>query len=67
MNLDPELIKAVEDSVKEAGQKASVAALLIAWLDASSKGAVTAEDDSRRLDLIRSALTLKEGVSKHED
>ena len=44
MSLDQELVRAVEEAVKEAGQPPTVSKRIIAWLEAMSSGETTRAD-----------------------
>lgn len=54
MALDNELIRAVEEAVKEVGQPSTVAKRIIAWLEAMSSGETTRSDLD---DFLKTTLT----------
>ncbi|GAB4527090.1 MAG: hypothetical protein Tsb0014_07620 [Pleurocapsa sp.] len=58
MSLDSEIIKAIQDAVKEENQSDSVAKRLIAWIEAMSNLELSNTDNSNHLDSIYNAIDI---------
>lgn len=56
MSLDLEIIKAIQDAVKEENQPNSVAKRLIKWVEAMSNSELSNTENSNYLDLVYRAI-----------
>ena len=61
MPLDDEVIRALNETVKETGQPEAVVRRLVAWLEKMSEGDVTSSDMETFLGTTMSAITSKYG------
>ncbi|MCC0179237.1 hypothetical protein I4641_19935 [Waterburya agarophytonicola K14] len=58
MSLDSEIIKAIQDAIKEEDQSDSVAKRLIAWIEAMSNSELSNTDNSNHLDSIYNVIDI---------
>lgn len=66
-NLDGEVIKAIQEAVREAGQPDKVATRIEAWLNAMSKSELSAADEQEHLENVRAAITVNVTGGSDED
>ncbi|PSB22817.1 hypothetical protein C7B61_06100 [filamentous cyanobacterium CCP1] len=66
-NLDHEVIKAVQEAVREAGQPDKVAKRIEAWLNAMSTSELSATDEQGYLENVRAAITVNVTGGSDED
>ena len=66
-NLDREVIKAIQEAVREAGQPDKVAKRIEAWLNAMSTSEVSATDEQEYLEKVRAAIVVNVIGGSDED
>lgn len=66
-NLDHEVIKAIQEAVREAGQPDKVAKRIEAWLNAMSTSELSATDEQGYLENVRAAITVNVTGGSDED
>jgi len=66
-NLDHEVIKAVQEAVRETGQSDKVAKRIEAWLNAMSASELSSTDEQGYLENVRSAITVNVAGGNDED
>lgn len=66
-NLDREVVKAIQESVREAGQPDKVAKRIEAWLNAMSASELSATDEQGHLENVRAAITVNVTGGSDED
>ena len=66
-NLDHEVVKAIQESVREAGQTDKVAKRIEAWLNAMSASELSATDEQGHLENVRAAITVNVAGGNDED
>jgi hypothetical protein len=66
-NLDREVIKAIQEAVREAGQPDKVAKRIEAWLNAMSTSELSATDKQGYLENVRAAITVNVTGGSDED
>ena len=66
-NLDSEVIKAIQEAVREAGQPDKVAKRIEAWLNAMSTSELSATDEQGYLENVRAAITVNVTGGSDED
>ncbi|GAB4375195.1 hypothetical protein H6G89_33580 [Oscillatoria sp. FACHB-1407] len=66
-NLDREVIKAIQEAVREAGQPDKVAKRIEAWLNAMSTSELSATDEQGYLENVRAAITVNVTGGSDED
>jgi hypothetical protein len=66
-NLDREVIKAIQEAVREAGQPDKVAKRIEAWLSAMSASELSSTDEQGYLENVRSAITVNVTGGSDED
>ncbi len=66
-NLDREVIKAIQEAVREAGQPDKVAKRIEAWLNAMSTSELSAADEQGYLETVRAAIIVNVTGGSDED
>jgi alkanesulfonate monooxygenase SsuD/methylene tetrahydromethanopterin reductase-like flavin-dependent oxidoreductase (luciferase family) len=66
-NLDREVIKAIQEVVREVGQPDKVAKRIEAWLNAMSTSELSATDEQGYLENVRAAITVNVTGGSDED
>ncbi|EAZ89971.1 CxC ATPase DNA modification system associated small protein [Crocosphaera chwakensis] len=59
MSIEPEIKKAIEDSVEEMSQDDSVSRQIISWLEAINKNTLSDSDKAQRLELIYESIKIE--------
>lgn len=66
-DLDREVIKAIQEAVREAGQPDKVAKRIEAWLNAMSTSELSPTDEQGYLENVRAAITVNVTGGSDED